>query len=71
MSLSCNVGSIDRIVRFLLAVALLAGAGLGGLEPWLAAVAVVVGLVLGVTAILRFCPLYALLGVRTCRTTVR
>lgn len=71
MSLSCNVGSVDRIVRFLLAVALLGVAGAGRLEPWLAALAVLVGLVLGVTALLRFCPLYALLGLRTCRTATR
>ncbi len=55
-----NVGSIDRIVRVLLGVAIIA-AGLY-YQSWLGLLAIVP---LG-TALVGFCPLYALFGFSTC-----
>lgn len=71
-----NVGSVDRIVRFIvgavLAIAGIAGfagvieIGSGSLIP---GVLVVVGLVVLVTATIQWCPPYSLLGVNTCDTS--
>jgi hypothetical protein len=66
MSMSCNVGSLDRIVRLVVAAGLVGTAALGVLSGWAAGVALVVAGVLAVTAVVRFCPLYALLRIRTC-----
>lgn len=62
MKFTANVGTADRIIRILLG-ALLVGlvlAGQIGLWGWL-------GVVLIATAFLKFCPAYALLGLRTCQ----
>lgn len=66
-----NVGSTDRLIRIIIGVVLIAApflpflagsfAGLGALR-YLVALA---GVVLVGTAVLRFCPLYAIFGIRT------
>lgn len=59
-----NEASWDRIVRVVAGVALV-GFGLGAFaSPW-SWIAAVVGAVLLVTGIVGFCPLYALLHLRT------
>jgi len=55
-----NVGNVDRIVRLLLGVAIIA-AGLY-FQNWLG----VIGLVLIGTAFISFCPIYAIFGISTC-----
>jgi hypothetical protein len=66
MKLTQNVGTLDRIARIALGI-LVAAAFLGGVVTgplgWAAAV---VALIMLVTGAVGFCPLYALLGVRTC-----
>lgn len=69
--MSVNIGNLDRALRALLGLALLVVA-FGGFVPALAIgapkwVAVVVGATLLATAGLRICPLYTLLGIRTCK----
>jgi hypothetical protein len=59
--LSWNVGGVDRALRV----------GVGGLLVALAATGTVgwwgwIGLVPLATGVLRFCPVYTLLGLRTC-----
>jgi hypothetical protein len=55
-----NVGSIDRILRALIGLALIAWAVLGGpIWAW-------IGIVPLATAGMSFCPAYTLLGIRTC-----
>lgn len=71
MSMSCNVGTVDRIVRFGVAIGLVAAAASGLLTGWAAAAGLVVALILGLTAVVRFCPLYALLRIRTCPADAR
>jgi VIT1/CCC1 family predicted Fe2+/Mn2+ transporter len=66
-----NIGTIDRVLRALIGIALLALA-LGGFVPALAVgapkwIAVAVGVVMLATAGLRFCPLYRIFGIRTCQ----
>ena len=64
-----NVGSADRWIRLLIGVVLialpLATNVFSTWGTWQYAVALV-GAVLVVTAVFRFCPAYALFGVRTC-----
>ena len=70
-----NVGSLDRTLRFILGAVLLAApflppfaAFFAAWGAWKFAVAAV-GLVMLGTAVFRFCPAYALLGIRTCPIT--
>lgn len=65
MKLHTNVGSIDRVVRIALGLALVAAATTGTL----AGVALTIGLIVAVIAIatgaVGFCPLYYMLGIST------
>lgn len=66
-----NVGTIDRILRAALGVFLLWLAfGSGMTTGWVASVAALVGIVMLVVAAVRICPIYTILGVRTCSTAV-
>ncbi|MEZ5331837.1 MAG: DUF2892 domain-containing protein [Thermoanaerobaculia bacterium] len=66
-----NEASWDRVFRVLLGAAMLAAGLFRALpEPWNTAL-VVFSFVPLVTGIMGWCPLYALLGVSTCRTKVR
>lgn len=61
-----NVGGIDRILRIVVGLALLAFAlgfiGKGSAYAWLGWI----GIVPILTAVFSFCPLYPLLGINTC-----
>ncbi len=57
--MQCNVGKKDKIIRFILGLALAAWGIIS--QNWLGAI----GLVLIITAMVRFCPAYALIGVNT------
>jgi len=61
-----NVGGIDRVVRVLGGVALLAAGFLAGIsEPW-NYVAMGAGVVFIATSMISFCPLYTILGINSC-----
>ena len=60
--MSANVGSLDRIVRILAGIALIAWALMGGpVWAW-------IGVVPLATGLLKICPAYSLLGINTCGT---
>jgi hypothetical protein len=59
--MQANVGSIDRIARVLVGLLLLALAFTGTIGAW-----GYIGIVPLLTAALGFCPLYTVLGIRTC-----
>ena len=68
-----NVGTPDRIVRIIIGAVLVLLPLVSGMDlftnpVWLWA-SVVVGAVLIVTALVRFCPLYAILGLSTCKVS--
>lgn len=64
--MKANVGTVDRIIRLAAGAALVAYGYMGGLEmPW-KAVAIAAGSVFVLTALIRFCPLYPLLGINSC-----
>ncbi len=69
--MSVNVGTIDRILRAALGLVLLYLAFASGL-PFFATglvkfLAIIVGLILIATAAMRMCPIYSILGIKTCR----
>ena len=61
--MSINVGSIDRVVRVMVGIAMLSAIfWLDGSIRWFG----LIGLVPLLTAAVGFCPLYTMLGVNTC-----
>jgi len=64
--MKANVGGIDRIVRLLAGLALIAVGVLGLVaSPW-NIVAMGAGAVLTLTSVISFCPLYTILGINSC-----
>jgi hypothetical protein len=61
--MNANVGNLDRAIRILVGLALIALEVLGKVGPW-----GYVGIVPLATGLFRYCPAYSLLGVRTCRS---
>ena len=60
--MSANVGSLDRVVRILAGIALIAWALMGGpVWAW-------IGVVPLATGLLKICPAYSLLAINTCGT---
>ena len=68
---TANVGSIDRIVRIIVGALMIAAPYLISSSLWASPLArwgiPLVGLVLVLTALVRFCPLYRLIGASTCK----
>jgi len=60
-----NMGTVDRVIRAIVGIALIASWPLGLFEGMLATILPLVGAVLLVTAMLRWCPPYMLLGINT------
>lgn len=60
-----NVGSLDRILRIVIGVALIAGFFLNtdGQYRWL----YLLGIIPLGTGLLNFCPLYSIFGINTCK----
>jgi hypothetical protein len=71
MSMSCNVGRVDRIARALIGVVLMGIAIFGVLSTTAAIGLGLAGAVLVGTAMAGFCPLYQLLGLSTCNPGLR
>jgi len=64
--MTCNVGTIDRIFRIVLGLALLSLVFVGPQTLW-----GLVGLAPLLTGLARFCPAYGVAGVNTCATRSR
>lgn len=58
-----NVGNTDRIVRIVAGVALITLAVTGIFAPW-----GWIGIILLVTGVIKFCPIYGLIGMSSCPT---
>jgi len=56
-----NEGALDRVLRVVVGIAILSLVFIGPQTPW-----AWFGLVPLITGLVGFCPLYSLLGVRTC-----
>ena len=60
-----NTGNIDRAIRAILGLVLIALAATGTVGMW-GWIGIVIGIVLLLTAIFGFCPAYAIFGMNTC-----
>ena len=69
--MTSNVGAADRIFRVVLGIVLIALPFVSGLalfqNPIATAIAVIAGVVMFATSAMRFCPLYRIFGIRTCK----
>ncbi len=59
--MACNVGKKDKKFRLVIGVAMLIGGMFVG-KAWLGSI----GIILVVTAVINFCPLYKMLNIKTC-----
>jgi len=59
-----NVGAADRIIRIIIGGVLIALVYVGPRTPW-----GWLGIIPVVTAVVSWCPLYRVLGLRTCKAT--
>jgi hypothetical protein len=64
--MTTNVGTIDRILRLVLVVGLIALVFFGPQTPW-----GWLGLIFVATAFMGYCPAYQIIGLRTCRAPRR
>jgi hypothetical protein len=62
--MTVNVGTIDRAIRIIAGLALIALAFTGTIGVW-----GYIGIVPVLTGLFRVCPAYSLIGVNTCGTT--
>ena len=60
--MTCNIGTVERIVRAVVGLVLISLVFVGPQTPW-----GWIGLLPLATAIVGWCPPYALLGMNTCR----
>jgi len=67
MNLSLNVGGVDRILRLVLGIALIALAYFEVLSGTGAIVAYVIAAIALVTGLIKFCPVNTLIGINTCK----
>lgn len=67
--MTCNVGGIERPIRIVAGLLLIAVGALAGLSSMGMGIALTVGVVLLVTGAIQYCPLTALLGINTCRSS--
>ena len=68
--MTVNMGTVDRAIRLIVAVALAIWAFA---TPWASAailhwLAVIVAVVFAGTALMGNCPLYSVIGIKTCKT---
>ena len=61
-----NVGSVDRTLRIIAGVVLIAVYFLFPGNAWWAVLALVVGIIALATGAMSTCPLYSILGISTC-----
>ena len=61
-----NESNLDRSIRVIIGIALIAAWWLGWLSGTLAIISVIVGTVLVLTGLFGFCPIYAAFGLNTC-----
>ncbi len=69
--MTANVGSIDRIIRIVLGIVLLLVPFVSGMALFASGTATIISIILGIvllaTSSMRFCPLYRIFGIQTCK----
>ena len=66
-----NIGTIERVLRIILGLVLLADPFVSGLALFnsgtATAIAVIAGIIMLATSTMRSCPMYRVLGIQTCK----
>jgi hypothetical protein len=57
-----NVGTLDRVIRILFALAMIALYMTGQISGTTGLIFLIVGLILGITGLISLCPIYMMLG---------
>ena len=69
--MTTNLGTTDRAFRLILGIALIAAPFVSGLAMFgstaVTAISVIAGVVMIATSAMKFCPLYRIFGIRTCK----
>ncbi len=66
-----NIGTVDRVIRLLLAIVIAVLYQIGVIKGTLGIVLIVIAVIFLLTSIAGFCPLYALLGISTKKTQIQ
>lgn len=70
MALGRNVGTVDKIIRLVIGLALVGWGFLGaGLSSTVGLIALVVGVILIATGLINFCPLFKIVGISSFRSS--
>ena len=66
-----NVGSLDKTIRYVAGIAILALSyfALGGIDTTIGIAVAAVGVILFVTGLINFCPLFKIFGISSYRST--
>lgn len=68
--MTANLGKIDRVIRIILGIVLLAAPFVTGWGIFASSgatiISVIAGAIMVATSAMRFCPLYRIFGIRTC-----
>ncbi|MFA5298235.1 MAG: DUF2892 domain-containing protein [Lutibacter sp.] len=62
-----NMGSTDKLIRVILAIAIAVLYYLGKIEGTLAIVLMAIAVILLLTSLVSFCPIYAIFGINSCK----
>ncbi len=63
-----NMGTADRAIRVIVAIGVFIAIATGAVEGTLAWVLGAVAVVFVATSLVSFCPLYSIVGIKTCKT---
>ncbi|PCH49288.1 MAG: hypothetical protein COC22_06900 [Flavobacteriaceae bacterium] len=63
-----NMGSVDKIVRVLIAIVIAVFYWQGIISGALAIVLLTVGAIFLITSLISSCPLYSIVGIKTCKS---
>jgi len=61
-----NLGTVDRIIRIIILAIVGILYSMGVISGTLGITLLVIGVVLGLTSLIGFCPIYTLLGINSC-----
>ncbi len=64
-----NMGTLDRAVRTFMAIIFLGLFKTGIISGLFGATLAILGIILLITSVISYCPLYSLFGITTCPTT--
>jgi hypothetical protein len=66
IKMTANIGNAERMTRFIAGALLLALGLFAPLHPYIQIALIAAGVIAVITAAVRFCPIWAVLGINTC-----